>query len=557
MSKVVHAILKINEEGNGVVESVTTNVKTNNVSSLPYTTDITNFFKYQTNANRYDKGFNAHLLGEGLSYYGTEKYGVREGNTSNYNSNYKGLVFGIPELINGEYIFNLEITIVGTDILAFNIWFDNFFGQYPLSYTVYSSITGITQTFTSTDNIIEISDLYSGYGTTIITINKWNNAKPIAIKYIENVEIDVDLKKREILDFSSQNQLMSNAEDVRCGLLSNTGSITIKDNDNINLLDKSKRGYLNMNMFTLDFYTGKQYLYASHISNASPYYTNNRTLQLQLTNDIENWNNIIVSEKIYNNSLSLLDLLIDILETYTSYDSGDIRDWLLNESFDGDDDLATYMDHITIAPFTLEEGTLLAQMNKICNVAQMNGCYLEDFRFYSARPLIDYITYTHIPPNKQYSTFEYSILTTNRYDGVQIGDTFEGSGNRKNIAKIETNEIMENATLIGAGNIKDVITQNILDDYENGIRSCKITIIADDYYSENNVKTVDYSNSGAIMSLGMTLRIEQINKETKEIESVLVDKNGNDVLWQVIGSTLRYEGQYLVDLELRELKRRS
>ena len=48
----INARLVINEVGNGVIDSVTTNVETNNISAIPYTTNITEWFVNQTESNK-------------------------------------------------------------------------------------------------------------------------------------------------------------------------------------------------------------------------------------------------------------------------------------------------------------------------------------------------------------------------------------------------------------------------------------------------------------------------------------------------------------------------
>ena len=72
----IKAFLRINEVGNGEIESVTTSVETNNVSITPYTTDITNWFINQTTSDRDYEGATVKLYG--VAIYDTDKYGVKE-----------------------------------------------------------------------------------------------------------------------------------------------------------------------------------------------------------------------------------------------------------------------------------------------------------------------------------------------------------------------------------------------------------------------------------------------------------------------------------------------
>lgn len=159
----IKAILKINEQGNGVMESVTTNVETNNISTLKYATDVTSWFVNQTSANKNYRGANVNVVG--ISKYGNEKYGAKQTSDNTYTNSYNGLMFPAPSQLNQ----NLKITIVGQDILSFNIYFDSSMNQYPTSYSVYSSISQETRTFTNDDFVIEVSGLLAGHGTTEIT----------------------------------------------------------------------------------------------------------------------------------------------------------------------------------------------------------------------------------------------------------------------------------------------------------------------------------------------------------------------------------------------------
>ena len=157
------------------------------------------------------------------------RYGVQQSRDSSYTNNYNGLVFGCPSQLQSP----LTITIVGTDVLAFKIHFDTTDGQSPLTYTVYSSISGQTTTHSvSTLGILEVNGLLAGHGTTIITITSWQyQDEAIAIKYFENVEIDIIMDKHWIDEFETQTQKTSDGEAIQYGVLANTGSITLKDKD--------------------------------------------------------------------------------------------------------------------------------------------------------------------------------------------------------------------------------------------------------------------------------------------------------------------------------------
>lgn len=124
----------------------------------------------------------------------------------------------------------------------------------------------------------------------------------------------------------------------------------------------------------------------------------------------------------------------------------------------------------------------------------------------------------------------------------------------KNVAKIESNEILDNAKLSNSLTMKDVIKANILSDYSRGIRRCAITIIPTDYY-----QTYVYKQKGSEFYEWKNGDIIQIGDKV-----VLYDENGNvfnkkvgtvmlPVHFKVRDRKIRYEGQILIDLVLEEI----
>lgn len=565
----IKAILKINEQGNGVITNVTSNVATNNVSALPYTTDLTEWFLNQTSENRNYEGAIVSNGIYGLVNYGTSVYGVgnKVGNRIIYTETYNGLMFGYPTLQNGVNYYNFILRITGTDILLFNIWFDNAEGQYPLEYSVYNSISGTTTTYSNDDNIIEISGLPSGYGTTIITINRWAVAnKPVAIKFFENVEIDIEMNKYWIREFETQTQRTSDASSIEYGVLANTGSITLIDKDNT-LYEKSQLGYLNVNLFSLELYLNNK-LTQEHVSTQNPYYSSDKNLKLDLSNEVQNWNNITFAQTTYSNTTlyNLLSIFLNKIKTYTTVEINTMLNEYCVDYENAQTTIESILKNFNVSSFTLESASVLQQINKICAAAQLQ-CVIKDngtIKFYSARPL----KYTNekvivIPFEKQYETFNYSILVDNRYDSVVFDDTTSAS-ERKNSAKIETNEIMRNAYALVYDeeeqqiplHSKKYLEDSILSDYTNGIRKGETSIFPCDLYYTDGTIAKTWKN-GEIIEINDIVKIErEVKNEYGEIEvkNALYDKNGLDVYFRVVDRKVRYEGQILIELVLQEIK---
>lgn len=541
----IKAILKINENGNGIIESVTTNVETNNISAIPYATDLTSWFLNQTSQNQTYEGATLNVLGSGAKY-GSAKYGLKKTSDNQYTDSYLGLMFPMPSQLQN----NFTITIVGTDVLSFNIHFDNSMGQYPTSYTVYSSISGDTDTFTSSDNVIEISNLMAGHGTTIITITSWKLPNvPIGITFFENVEIDMEMDKSWIDEFETQVQKTSDGESIQYGVLANTGSITLKDKDK-SLLEKSKMGYLGVYLFTLEIYVNGRLL-QTHISTSAPYFVDNYTMKFELSNEVEKFQNTYLNLS-YDHEESAYEILGDIYS-----ELGISEDWSNMIYYDSQSGqnlqeyLPDYLEFfkIPIGETLTIEGNALEILNKFCNAFGLNGIF-DDNNIYlcCARPRKTASQYIiNIPYQKQFSDFDYSILVTNRYDRVFFDDETTNT-NYKNSVTLQTNEffIFENTEF--QDSLKTILRNQVLQDYADGIKIAKISVFPSDLYTIHNIMEKNWKN-GEILEVDEVVRIEN-----KEGNNVIYDKNHNEVYWRVIDRKVRYEGQILIDLVLQEIK---
>lgn len=541
----IKAILKINERGNGVMESVTTNFETNNVSTLKYATDLTSWFMNQTSANKNYRGASVNLVG--ISKYGNEKYGVKQTSNNTYTDSYNGLMFPAPSQLNR----NLKITIVGQDILSFNIYFDSSMNQYPTSYSVYSSISQETRTFTNDDFMIEVSGLLAGHGTTEITFLGWNEQNaPIGITYIENVEIEIPMDKYWIDEFETQTQKTSDGEAIQYGVLANTGSVTLRDK-NKTLAEYSKMGYLGMYLFELNLFINNR-IVQSHISNSAPYFTDNSTMKFELTNDI-----VKFQDKYYNEGFSsgynVYEIIGDIFSSYEfDVEYADMLAWTPDGNVSTD--VGSYLSNFEVpSQETFDiEGSVLEVTNKICNAFGLQ-VYFDDsgskLIFTSARPrMASNEIIINVPYQKQYSDFDYSILTVNRYDRVFFDDEVSQT-NYKNAITLSKNEFFNLENVYRpAGTVEESLKQSILEDYADGIKIAKISVFPSDLYTTTRVLAKKW-NEGQILGVNDIIRVEN-----KDGDNVLYDKNYNEVYWRIIDRKVKYEGQILIDLIIQEIK---
>lgn len=428
----IKGILKINDVGNGVIESYTTSIQTNNLSKVPQSTNILSFVENLTSENKNYGGAIGTPIG--ITKISDMRFGVLDSNNVR-SEQYKGVDFGYT---NANGVFNLTITIVGTDIINFKIYFDKLRGQYPTDYTWYDIDNNAHVVTGNTSDEISFTQR-AGYGTTIIVFSQW--ALPntmIGITFIENIEIDMYLDKQWIISYETQSQKTNDASELIYGPLANTGKILLKD-INDKLYENAKMGYLNVNLFSLELYLNNK-LFQYHISTDSPYYSSNNTLQLQLSNDIYKWNDITVPEMSFSNPQSMYDVLDYILDQYeenyinnvvfdTLYFVKDVSSVPTNDRYI----ISTHLQNIKVAqdrPFTLKEDTLINQLKKFCTTMSLN-CYMDDnnkLHFSSSRPILDYIDENDyllngiidIPYNKQINKLEYDMLVSNRFDDVEI-----------------------------------------------------------------------------------------------------------------------------------------
>ena len=130
------------------------------------------------------------------------------------------------------------------------------------------------------------------------------------------------------------------------------------------------------------------------------------------------------------------------------------------------------------------------------------------FKIRSSRPVkISNEKIINVPFNKQYSTFEFSIITDNRYDGVAFeNDTTSISGN--NVLKLQSNEFIDNATFSSTGTMKSKISQQILKDYSKGVRNATLKIFPSDYYYTDGTLAKNWK-LGEIVDINDIIKIEK------------------------------------------------
>lgn len=113
----------------------------------------------------------------------------------------------------------------------------------------------------------------------------------------------------------------------------------------------------------------------------------------------------------------------------------------------------------------------------------------------------------------------------------------ENVNNIKNPVNIQTNELISNKTTVDNTEISEVLKNNILLDYSNGISNGTLNIAYVDYYYENGDLAINTSN-GDIITVGSFVKIE-----------------GDERMWRVTGVNFEKNGypQYS-ELQVMEVK---
>lgn len=415
----LRVIFKINEYGNGVVNSITSNAPQNNISKYPYSTMLTRKEEYVTPDAKYE----GYVLG--VSTFESDQV---------IDEAYPGYMFSAVTDNDGNC--ELVVELYGNDILSLIFTFDAFLGQYPTNYRVLDS-NGIETYYTNnTANpyIISITKLVAGANVTKkITFYRWS--KPnynVLIKDIESIEVDIELNKHFIKELEYTSQMSSDGTSISYGILANTGKITINDY-NGEVYKSAKLGYLDAYVYNLYSYLNRNQI-QQNISIDAPFYSQENQLEINLTNNISNWNSVNFNERTYGTGTNLYQVLLDAMRIlgYSDSDVELMTNNIINVSYIGggitnNEELSVkgYLQSITFDECTIDKTNVADILNSICTVAQL-FIYADNegnIKFANARPLASSSEETLLISYKNQRThLEYDMVVANRYDSAEIGN---------------------------------------------------------------------------------------------------------------------------------------
>ena len=415
----LRVIFKINEYGNGVVNSITSNAPQNNISKYPYSTMLTRKDEHIT----LDAKYEGYVLG--TSTFASDQV---------IDENYPGYMFSAVTDNDGNC--ELVVELYGNDILSLIFTFDVFLGQYPTHYRVLDS-NGIETYYTNdTANpyVISITKLVAGANATKrITFYKWS--KPnynVLIKDIESIEVDIELNKHFIKELEYTSQMTSDGTSINYGILANTGKLKINDYNGV-IYNSAKLGYLDAYVYNLYSYLNGNQI-QQNISVDAPYYSQENQLEINLTNNISNWNSVNFNERTYGTGTNLYQVLLDAMRIlgYSDSDVELMTNNIINVSYIGggmtnNEELSVkeYLQSITFDECTIDKTNVADILNSICTVAQL-FIYADNegnIKFANARPLASSSEETLLISYKNQRThLEYDMVVANRYDSAEIGN---------------------------------------------------------------------------------------------------------------------------------------
>lgn len=141
----------------------------------------------------------------------------------------------------------------------------------------------------------------------------------------------------------------------------------------------------------------------------------------------------------------------------------------------------------------------------------------------SYEPESDYMSGNSI----KYETNKLSISIYGDVRTISFEEVSTNSDNintSKNPVSITINELISNKTTINGVEIVDIIKNNILNDYENGVQNGIIQLAYSDYYYNDGTKAVSTKN-GEIITVGSIVKMENDNKLWK-VTGVNIEKSG-------------------------------
>lgn len=236
---------------------------------------------------------------------------------------------------------------------------------------------------------------------------------------------DLSVGKSFISSLKSVSESTTDASSVHYGILPNTGSLQIQDGNGYisGLIDDGLLPISNLDV-EVDF-NGS--VFQHHITTDSDYNTEDRTLNISLSNSIKDLDILVYGGYAYpNESKTLYDMFYSVLYSYYNpqFPQKKYPDFIDN-LFDAE--TLDYIKNIIIKYPVIEYGiTYRKVIDNLCTIAQINAFAGKDnlIHFISARPICDVfdeITELHWKDIVQ--DLKYTKTLKNKFDGVSVEES--------------------------------------------------------------------------------------------------------------------------------------
>lgn len=410
MANVVVSI-KLNNNDTDFVSGITSDKQGNNVSKpLVWGTTSRN------------NGFNGICIG---------KYRMGEsGYLSSEINGYNGFVF--REVSDNDGDGSVEISLSGTDIDSITFFGDKSAGQWATK-AILDEGTADELTKYSKDDVWSIIFNNKASSHTIRFV-KWNRPNyNMLFTHMEIFPSTLYFDNYWVKEITSNSQSMPDAKNIFYGILANTGSLKMFDRDG-ELREYAREGYLNKEDLELKVAINGNEV-QTHSASDSPYLEDSRTLGIEMTNILTEWDKLKYEGLIINegSTMTAYEILSDMLMstlTSTTQPSVDMMCSTLINAGSGTLAEISVKDYLTLiiipavsTSTVIAESSLREAVEKVCLLGQLQVLYNDkgEIKFINGRPKATEQELQNakvVPLKMQKSTFEYEMFLTNAYTDV-------------------------------------------------------------------------------------------------------------------------------------------
>ena len=331
------------------------------------------------------------------------------------------LVFGaVPS--NKEY--SVKLIFKGTkSIKGIVVYGDKVANQFPTEAILNGDKTIYSCEYKMETNFDSNSD------EQIVEFIKWNRANynasfsQISVS-MNNFEVN---RSNGLKNVESLSQSTAQNNQINYGVIANSGNVEVLDT-NGKIKDLVLNGTLPIsNMPVQIVCNGKQI--QSHISVDSDYDNNSKTLTIEFTNDLSNWDSLQYKGYAYpKKSENAYNMLLDVFASIGKQPA-EVDEMLSTKIvFAGQEGtIKEYLQSITIPYPYLPKASIRETIDKFCTLAQLQVFKTDDdkIKFISARPVAtteEKETPIFVDKSSIFGNFTRAILLKNKYDAVEMAE---------------------------------------------------------------------------------------------------------------------------------------